>query len=285
MKRRIASLAWRLRLAVVLLCVLAALFASAQPCAAAFFTAGSVSYAVCDNDLDAVSFFDEIPGTEGRTDVSLATDYAFACGNNAAARASADLASGSLRTYAWAQYTDPSPYWHTNGQARSQLREGLLFELAPGHYEDGAVVTVLGYLSGSLAAVGSYPGTHATVSCQASFFGRDFEYSASEGPFVGESIQLSAPLITPGSTLTDPLEIPADVYASLVTEAQVKPTEVSSARCDFGGTFRFTEVQVPEGVRWTSESGLFLTIPEPSTWVLLGTAAVVLFACRWRRRR
>ena len=283
MKRRIAIRAWRYRLAVVLLCVSVVLLASAKPCAADFFTAGSVRYAVCDDGLDTEEFFDEIPGAEGRTDVSLEADYAFPCGNNAAARASADLASGSLLTYAWAQYTDPNPYWHTTGEARSRLREGLLFELAPGHYEDGAVVTVSGYLTGSLHSIGPYPGTHATVTCQASFHGRDFEFSSSENSLVSEPFALTAPLITPGSTLTETLEIPSVVYASLVTEAQVKPTEVSSARCDFGGTFRFTEVEAPQGVGWTSESGLFLTIPEPSTWVLLGTAAIVLLACGWRR--
>ncbi len=285
MPMRIASLLGLLRFAGVLSTTLTALSALAVRCPAEYFAAGSVRYTVCDDGLGSEDYVNEIPGSEGRTMVSLAAGYTYEVGNNAYARTYANLASGALRTYAWAQYVEPNAYWHTRGESRAQVRDTLTFVVAPGHYADGAVVTVSGRLSGWLEGIGSYPGTHGKVNCQASFLGKEFEFVSDLNLVVNEYFQLGAPLINPGSTIENPLEIQAVIYASLYSEAQVKPSEVSTALSDFGGTFQFSELKVPDGVTWTSESGLFLTVPEPSTLVLLSMGGVILpwFIWRWRR--
>ena len=281
MRRRIANVPWQ---ATTLLGVCVMTIASAEAIAGSFYAAGSVRYVLCDDGFGSEDVFDEVSGVEGRTEMSLSAAYAYPNGNNVEARTAANLATGRLRTYAWAQYADPNPFWFSRAETRSRFRDGLLFELEPGHYEDGAVVSVSGHLGGLLQSIGTFPGTHATVTCQANFHGREFEFYSRENSLVDETFELSAALITPGSTLTETLEVPVAIYASLYTEAQVRVNEVSSAQTDFGGTFGFTQVEVPQGVSWTSESGVFLAIPEPSTLVLLSMGAVVLAVCTWQKR-
>lgn len=72
-------------------------------------------------------------------------------------------------------------------------------------------------------------------------------------------------------------------------EASAGLTADPGITLDFSNTAALA-LALPQGFTFTSESGVFLSqqaspVPEPGTWMLLGTGLIGLLGYGWRKRR
>ncbi len=96
--------------------------------------------------------------------------------------------------------------------------------------------------------------------------------------------------VEPGST-TDDYTMTA-LYAITGPSADVSIEEFLGATCGFGSSCDYSNAgqvafDLPSGVSFTSDSGVFLTAqnaPEPGTLAILTGAIVLLRGVRWKRR-
>ena len=274
----------RVLLSLVLLSVV-----SLELHAGVFYASGAVSYGLADGGLGARNGSQSIDPNQGLTQMGLSLSDSFPDGNRVDSRAFANLAGGLIQTYTHAEYLDPSPFFFSNALAQGRLYDTLTFTLAPGYYPDGARVYVSGHIDGWLTDNGNSSGTRAEMDMYATFKGVEFLLSAdtlSGSLLIDQDFVVSNRLITPGSTLTDTLQVQNVVIGSgLTTRAQVAPNDGAYATANFGATARFTAVRTPAGVTWTSASGVFApsaepaVIPEPSSlavWLCAVASGIVL---------
>lgn len=213
------------------------------------------------------------------------------------ASATADLAGGVLRATT-ASFADV-PYRQVGPVAArvittSFMQDKVTFAVASA---SGADVTVTAHLDGSYALSDPYYGAgNATLAVG---FGGSFSYYGRED--IG-----GQPTATPGAVIGDftrysfSNETPAgfDFTGTLhVTDGERVPMHVglyvdcSYSQCGFGDTARIG-LSVPDGVTFTSDSGVFLgragsvaAVPEPGTWAsLLAGVGALGFLSRQRRR-
>lgn len=111
-----------------------------------------------------------------------------------------------------------------------------------------------------------------------------------EASGVNEFFTLPFVLLPPNSVLAAPTTERAFFSGAVVLNgaAQGTLTEISGAtRTSFSANVAaaYTRIDVPIGVTWVSESGVFLSqpVPEPAPWALL-LAGLGLFGLKWRAR-
>lgn len=231
-------------------------------------------------------------------------------GNRATAGLIADLASGTFGQYASGVAPQANVFAGGTASVDAELsfHEGFLFRIPAGAYPDGLSVTYRGSLGGSLEAMGiEHSGSaearrsnvQQTVSVLLTgpYGNADFSlvrvaYANQDPVTVFTDLSLSVPLLPAQTTLAADLETSLVLSGGLAVQGTAPnffpfPDAVSSFHSDFTQTLKFTGIHAPPGVTWESASGVFLSVPEPGTGVLLvlGAAGLwVLSAGRYRHR-
>jgi hypothetical protein len=204
-------------------------------------------------------------------------------GNSATIQYYADLATGAIGAYAYAE----SDRLYASGKVdKIGFSDTLTFLVPAGYYAEDLTVTLSGAITGTLSAT-------KIAEALANYwitFGGSVLTPGLQGIGVNETgtmviddpIALTRTLVSGGTNLAEDKYVSYDLTASLnsilaSTKTQYSDPVYAEATVDFNNTLQFTYVAVPEGVTWTSESGVFLsqtspptTAPEPATLLLVG---------------
>jgi hypothetical protein len=224
-------------------------------------------------------------------------------GELSVARYHADLASGRMGTYVRG-YKPPTDYYlptGAGGQAEVTCMDTLRFTVPAGYYPSGLVAILRGRLTGSLKAVGRTGGDFSHASQFASVVfqgagsppGSDYRwaYNMSVLPeqspqVVSETFVLSTWLALPGDNYTLPRKRQVSFAARLQATASAVgwtvPGQEAEGISDFGGSVQLLAVEVPPGVTWTSDSGVFLAgRPGPGPRLTVRLLAPHLLELAW----
>lgn len=235
--------------------------------------------------VQANAFPDDInnlPRTQSLVEVTSLADSMLATsslGNYGLARYEANHTSAVVRAEVFAQNAQRSEteYDWANAEGYVHLVDTLTFTIPAGTYADGVEVTASGYYSLYLEATGR-------GQARGSFLASLGDVSLGTGPLqvdgfggidtlsLAEPFALTLPLIVPGTTLLDPLQVSHSIAlsygltTSLVAGTQGSPALPMSASGWFDG-FKgayFTSLALNDGnVTWDSASGVFLSDPIP----------------------
>jgi hypothetical protein len=215
-----------------------------------------------------------------------------------------DLAEGSVGTYAFADNGHDVSYSNAaSAQASASLQETLFFMIPSGTFHSDMYVYLHGTLEGDMTIYHTDNLTDPVPVVQHSWqfslsgaLGRDSYDSGGttlDGVnFLDESFTLKVLLVAAGEYASERI-VTMNVLASMMSTAAVQNHRVDNdhVECDFLNTGQFTSLEVPDGVTWTSSSGVFLTasttpVPEPGTiLLLLGGLAGLAGFLRLRRTR
>jgi hypothetical protein len=182
-----------------------------------------------------------------------------------------------------------------SASSRVEIFDRLTFTIPAGEYPDDIYAVLHGDYDGYLGAAGNY-GTSVSQTIEVYLgYERFYEYILDHGDegndgFYSDEFTLSTKLLNGGQVLATPLETPRQVSAYLYTVANTPGYVEDSAEIadsDFASTLRILSIEVPEGVTWTSSSGVFLAAPEPGRGSLLlaGFGALIVLARVPRARR
>lgn len=273
---------------------------------ASYWVSGSMRVATVEGQIDTAS------GVVVATELhDSATKTAVGPGglDIADARYDADLAHGSLGAYAEAinnSYPIPWPLgpWSTaQAWVDTGFQDTLRFTIPAGTYAEAVQATLRGSVHGNLQVVGDDTYHAALAHFYVNFrqvFSDDVQIVGYSAPRdISETFAFTIPLLAAGTTLTAPLEVGQDLRAELTVFAGAGYNSSyplsGLATSDFYSTTRFSSLEVPTGVTWTSDSGVFMTslVAEPSSTFLAGLGLTVLILLygfrdlrdrRWRPR-
>ncbi len=218
------------------------------------------------------------------------------------AKASADLASGALRVYAFSDTTDSSAAeappaaghgWRT--QAQANWSDAVTF-VAPANAPAGVSIPI----TFKLDVRGSFAGFYASMT-NTSFLmvnGTKSQVDFTWDGRLGPTGSIDAAVTTSGTVnglsveprqlhglleVTVPVtpSIAISVIGSSLSKAAAGP--YASATSDFDHTATLS-IDLPAGYTYTSYSGVLLSVPEPSIWLSMLTGIALLAAVTARRR-
>ncbi len=181
--------------------------------------------------------------------------------------------------------------WQNNHGSASAEAWGVFnnhvtFTVEPDYYPDGVYVNATGSLTGSLSATGFSGNGNVSVFSQARLGPMGNLWTFTDGfnladttHVINEVFTMNNELVAPGTTLTEPLQVTLEAWATLRANAGVTHEGTSADyTSNFLSTLSYDTLDAPDGVTWTSASGTFL--PEPSMLLLFGLGYPLL-----RRRR
>ena len=243
-------------------CALVTIIVPLRATAANYWVSGEVDAGVYWNvSQGMVHDTDEVYPEWEQTNMLLSADLSGPGGNTAEAVAVASLPIGVLSAFG----SGITPENEAGipgiaiGVATSRLRDVLTFIVYPGTYNEAVVVRVRGSVRGFFAVTGSgSPSGYARFSVNFGA-GNSVEWRwYDEDGAVYQKFELSRQLVNAGTTLTEAREVSVYVQALLTVRGQSRGGYVSSGLADFSHSAIFN-VDVPEDVDWSSESGVFLS--------------------------
>jgi hypothetical protein len=200
----------------------------------------------------------------------------------AQAKASCDLATGSLRAYAYA--TTGTGYQLSHARAYVKFSDILYFTVPAGFYPEAVSVEATGFMEGSISRHGF---TSAMYEFEARF-GVGFISFSDNNPNgdVFREFTFTHPLVAAGTNLTEPKEVSVGVKGYLYALSSAGSLQLGETEVDFYNSAGFSSLEVPSGVTWRSDSGVFLSqqIPLPGSLVLLGSGLLGLAGIRRFRK-
>jgi hypothetical protein len=195
--------------------------------------------------------------------------------NYAEAGVRADLTTGYVGnfTYAVNGYKAPNYWLIASAEASVYWKDTLYFTIPPGSYPNGLSVTMTGSLHGVLYTFGDYLSQarqswnvwlkRAGGGPTQYFRGTTSIISSNNVLPVAESFSLTITLLNEGTTLEEDTIVGAEVFAGLgdggTTLSAANSHSIDSvAHVNFYHTIKIRSLMVPEGIDWTSASGVFL---------------------------
>ena len=187
----------------------------------------------------------------------------------------ADLASGSMgvsfsANNAYGSWDGYSPaWWDASSESSVEMSDRLDFNVPAGYYPEDINVTIKGFVAGYQYASGKYFSSvewYGTIGG-----GNSFHFNAWGQLNMATSyyypFAITRVLIHGGTTLSSPTVIECQINFQFGPSAlgaglhdTYPPPEYSSAGADL--SMQITSMDVPDGITWTSDSGVFKTIPK-----------------------
>ena len=211
---------------------------------------------------------------------------------------STNLETGELKTFARAVTGNDVSYINSaSAKSMASFSDILTFEIAPNIYDEDILLKVKGHLSGNIIrSQNQYDPTpvvkHSWDFSIGSSLGAS-SYNSGGSPIeypsaIDEDFWLHIILLRAGE-YESTRYVNVNFSAYMMSEASVSNHDTFNglAEVDFFNTGEFTSIIVPEGVTWTSDSGVFLSaysIPIPSTLFLM-TFGLLWFTGISRRKR
>lgn len=202
-------------------------------------------------------------------------------GNYGHVRYGADISTGRVQFYAYSvggvSEFYPSQCTATARVENISFYDDLFFTVPAGFYPDGVTVSLSGHLKGT---VWSEVGAGARMNCYVSFGAQTFSTPIhevgvdEEGSIIlDEGFTLDITLVAPGATLNQVTEyskfVRAGLYNGRIWSVFYNTGQgyvTGAAEGNFlGGDngLQITDLDVPPGVQWHSDSGVFLSYPAP----------------------
>ncbi len=243
-------------LCLLLFCALGVLFIPAQ--VQAYYIESSVYVSIWN--------YDQKYGHYMETDAAVESQYSESLTGPSdqvvEARTSANLATGILRAYAKADNGFGSATQFSSASAQVRFLDQLYFTVPAGYYSEGVSVAATGFAEGSI----SRQGTTRVSYAFGAWFGSEMIYVSPTDPDGDQFFEftLTTLLVPAGRTLTEPEEFSVPVAGALLIIECLSGYGEDVAEVDFYDSACFF-LQTPEGVTWTSDSGVFLAsqIPLP----------------------
>ena len=198
-------------------------------------------------------------------------------GNYGTIRFYADLSTATVSAFAHTHgmQTDPTTFYSGTARVEKiQFEDRLVFTVPAGFYADGVQVSLLGRAQGMITAeIGAIAKARCTVQLGSGIFAVDLlEVGIEESNtiVVDENFTVTKELVAPGTTLNQAQEYSETVRAAIrrawTSSNDYNPgggRVIGDAEVDFEDGLQILAVQVPPGVGWTSESGIFPHLPSP----------------------
>ena len=190
----------------------------------------------------------------------------------------ADLSSARLGSYISGNNPFPEGVTNASAEATVSFQDALTFFIPAGTYASDLYVNANGFLDGYLSASGC-DGAISSERCANVYqggtlsFGSDsftlplaYTNTYNSPNIISENFILSTRILTAGTYLTDRIahaSISGSITGKGSTLSRFYPPpqgdSSSSFVADFYNTGGFTSIATPDGVTWTSESGVFLS--------------------------
>jgi hypothetical protein len=228
--------------------------------AADYCAAGDVRVAVywdAPHGMEAKSL--EVHCVDQETNIYLSEELTGPSGNTAGAQAIGSLALGWQSAYG-SGITPSIEAGIAAGDADGNLKDLIIFTVPAGSYDEDVVVALRGWVSGNFTITGDgNPSGRATYSA---CFGPGNcvvrEWHDEDGWAFSENFLLSSQLVAAGTTLSEPLIISRPVNSAVSVNGQSSSRDVSSGYTEISAALHLVAVNLPDGITWYSESGLFL---------------------------
>ncbi len=192
-----------------------------------------------------------------------------------------NLATGKVGAFVEAEneYDHNDDIWgETHAETSVLISDTIFFTLPAGTYPNGADAVLSGYVDGAMSDT-LYGQSRFGFAVH--FGGEDFvlqdqgDHTQAHSMEYHETFTLTNRLVSPGTVLDTDVTRRVGVYMTLGGPASLEASTLgnktgdkrfTSARVDFLNTGRIVELSVPDGITWTSASGVFLSQSKPFPW-------------------